>query len=42
MFIGIPSPRKDYLYGERGYIILSLVSKSALAWIIWGGTLRGM
>jgi len=32
---------KDYLYGERGYIILSLVSKSALAWIIWGGTLRG-
>ncbi|HUV24680.1 MAG TPA: heliorhodopsin HeR [Methanomassiliicoccales archaeon] len=32
---------KDYLYGERGYIILSLVSKSALAWIIWGGTLQG-
>ena len=32
---------KNYLHGERGYIILSLVSKSALAWVIWGGTLRG-
>jgi hypothetical protein len=32
---------KDYLYGERGYVILSLVSKSALAWIVFGGTLRG-
>ena len=31
---------KNYLYGERGYIILSLISKSALAWIIWAGTLR--
>jgi hypothetical protein len=32
---------KDYLYGEKVYIILSLVSKSALAWQIWFGTLRG-
>jgi hypothetical protein len=32
---------KDYLYGERVYIILSLVSKSALAWQVWFGTLRG-
>ena len=32
---------KDYLYGERAYIILSLVSKSALAWQVWFGTLRG-
>jgi hypothetical protein len=32
---------EDYLYGERAYIILSLVSKSALAWQVWFGTLRG-
>lgn len=31
---------KDYLYGERMYIILSLVSKTALAWQVFGGTLR--
>lgn len=30
---------KDYLYGERMYMILSLVSKSALAWQVFGGTL---
>lgn len=30
---------KDYLYGERAYIVLSLLSKSVLAWIIFGGTL---
>ncbi len=30
----------DYLYGERSYIILSLVAKSALAWQVFGGTLR--
>jgi hypothetical protein len=29
----------DYLFGERVYIILSLTSKSVLAWIIWVGTL---
>jgi len=31
---------KDYLYGERVYIILSLVAKSALSWQIFFGTLR--
>ena len=31
---------KDYLYGERMYIILSLVAKSALAWQVFSGTLR--
>ncbi|MDX1765357.1 MAG: heliorhodopsin HeR [Candidatus Saccharimonadales bacterium] len=30
----------DYLYGERAYIILSLVAKSVLAWQIYGGTLQ--
>jgi hypothetical protein len=30
---------KDYLFGERMYIILSLTSKSVLAWIIFAGTL---
>ncbi|MFH1547526.1 MAG: heliorhodopsin HeR [bacterium] len=30
----------DYLWGERVYIILSLVAKSALAWQIFAGTLR--
>lgn len=33
-------PWKDYLYGERAYIILSLVAKSLLAWQVFGGTLR--
>jgi hypothetical protein len=32
-------PWKDYLFGERVYIVLSLVSKSILAWIIFAGTL---
>lgn len=31
---------KDYLYGERAYIILSLVGKSLLAWQVFAGTLR--
>ncbi|MBN1328852.1 MAG: heliorhodopsin HeR [Candidatus Heimdallarchaeota archaeon] len=30
----------NYLYGERWYIILSLVSKSLLAWLVFAGTLR--
>jgi|GEM_PF-65827 len=30
----------DYLFGEKVYMILSLVAKSALAWQIFGGTLR--
>ncbi len=31
---------KNYLYGERAYIILSLVAKTLLAWQVFGGTLR--
>lgn len=31
---------KGYLFGERMYIVLSLVAKSALAWQIFFGTLR--
>lgn len=31
---------KDYLFGERMYIVLSLVAKSALAWQVFSGTLR--
>ncbi len=30
----------DYLYGERAYMILSLVAKTALAWQVFAGTLR--
>jgi len=30
---------KDYLFGERVYIILSLLAKTALAWMIFAGTL---
>jgi hypothetical protein len=33
-------PWKDYLFGERVYIVLSLLAKTALAWQIWFGTLR--
>jgi hypothetical protein len=33
-------PWKDYIYGERAYIILSLVAKSLLAWQVFAGTLR--
>ncbi len=33
-------PWKDYLYGEKAYIILSLVAKSLLAWQVFAGTLR--
>ncbi|MCP3856368.1 MAG: hypothetical protein GY698_16760 [Actinomycetia bacterium] len=29
----------DYLYGERVYLILSLVAKTALAWQVYAGTL---
>lgn len=31
---------KEYIYGERAYIILSLVAKSLLAWQVFAGTLR--
>lgn len=30
----------DYLYGEKMYMILSLVAKSALAWQVFAGALR--
>lgn len=30
---------RDYLAGERTYILLSLLAKSALAWQVFGGTL---
>ncbi|TVR23006.1 MAG: hypothetical protein EA396_04395 [Anaerolineaceae bacterium] len=33
-------PWKEYLFGERSYIVLSLVAKSALAWQIWFGQLQ--
>lgn len=32
---------RDYLFGERIYILLSLLAKSALAWQVFGGALRG-
>lgn len=31
---------RDCLYGERRYIVLSLVAKSALAWQMFFGTMR--
>ncbi len=31
---------RDYLYGERAYMLLSLLAKSALAWQVFFGTLR--
>jgi len=33
-------PWRDYLFGERVYIFLSLFAKSALAWQVFGGTLN--
>ena len=30
----------DYLYGERGYIVLSLVAKTVLAWLVLIGALQ--
>ncbi len=33
-------PWRDYLFGEKMYIILSLVAKSLLAWQVFAGTLR--
>lgn len=32
-------PWHNYLHGERVYVLLSLVAKSALAWQVFGGTL---
>lgn len=31
---------RDYVYGERAYIVLSLVAKSLLAWQVFFGTLQ--
>jgi hypothetical protein len=31
---------KDYIYGERVYIVLSLVAKSALAWLVLFGAMQ--
>ena len=31
---------KEYIFGEKMYILLSLLAKSALAWQIFAGTLR--
>lgn len=33
-------PWRDYLFGERAYVVLSLVAKSLLAWQVFAGTLR--
>lgn len=33
-------PWRDYRYGERAYMLLSLVAKTLLAWQVWAGTLR--
>ena len=30
-------PWRDYLFGERMYQILSLVAKTILAWLVFGG-----
>lgn len=35
-------PWRDYLFGERAYILLSLTAKSALAWQVFAGTLRSV
>jgi hypothetical protein len=32
---------RDYLAGERSYVLLSLLATSALAWQVFGGTLAG-
>ena len=36
---GRVGPWRSYLFGERGYLVLSLVAKSALAWQVFGSTL---
>ena len=33
-------PWREYLFGERIYVLLSLIAKSALAWQVFAGTLR--
>ncbi len=34
-------PWRDYLHGEKAYIVLSLTAKSALAWQVYAGALAG-
>jgi hypothetical protein len=34
-------PWRDYLFGERAYIVLSLTAKTALAWQVYAGALAG-
>jgi hypothetical protein len=34
-------PWRDYVFGERVYLLLSLVAKSALAWQVFAGALAG-
>jgi Heliorhodopsin len=34
-------PWRDYLFGERVYLVLSLVAKSVLAWQVFAGALAG-
>ena len=34
-------PWSDYAFGEKSYLVLSLVAKSVLAWQIFGGSLAG-
>lgn len=31
---------QNYLYGERGYIVLSLVAKTILAWLVFAGAMQ--
>jgi hypothetical protein len=31
---------KDYLYGERAYIVLSFVAKTVLVWLVFAGLFR--
>ena len=33
---------RDYLTGEKIYMVMSLVAKSLLGWQVWSGTLRPM
>ena len=33
-------PWRDYLVGEKTYMVMSLVAKSLLAWQVFSGTLR--
>jgi hypothetical protein len=30
----------NYMYGERGYIVLSLVAKTVLAWLVFAGAMQ--